>query len=226
MIRSKDSEPRGEGLHLFPFRVMNVKTEEIIELAMKGEVLKNLDRTGWILAGVHRGLVESVAEHSFGTALISLLLAKQCEQDGFEIDLGKTLTMAIIHDLAESSISDIVVDRNAPDSQAQMRIKVDAENQAMSEMLSSLDNVGESFLILWDDLQNQSTLEARVAVSSDILDMLIHAVALERSGVAPSSLTGFFESSILRLEKLDIALALDIYKSLLREHEKHVEDET
>jgi putative hydrolase of HD superfamily len=205
---------------------MNVKIEEIIELAMKGEVLKNLDRTGWILAGVHRNLVESVAEHSFGTALISLLLAKHCEQDGFEIDLGKTLAMAIIHDLAESRISDIVVDRNAPDSQAQLRIKVNAENQAMLEMLSSLNNVGESFLILWDDLQSQSTLESRIVVSSDILDMLIHTVALERSGVAPSSLTGFFESSKQRLDKLDVALAIDIYKSLLREHEKHAEDET
>jgi putative hydrolase of HD superfamily len=205
---------------------MKLKTEEIIELAMKGEILKKLDRTGWILAGVDRSLFESVAEHSFGTALISLLLGKQYEQEGFEIDLGNILAMAIIHDLAESRISDIVVDREAPDSQIQMGRKINAENKAMMELLSPLGTSGKSFLILWEELQNQSTLEARVVGASDIVDMLIHAVALERSGVAPSSLNGFFESSRQRLDKLDIALAIEIYKSLLKEHEKHAENET
>jgi putative hydrolase of HD superfamily len=158
--------------------------------------------------------------------LISLLLGKQYEQEGFEIDLGNILAMAIIHDLAESRISDIVVDREAPDSQIQMGRKINAENKAMMELLSPLGTSGKSFLILWEELQNQSTLEARVVGASDIVDMLIHAVALERSGVAPSSLNGFFESSRQRLDKLDIALAIEIYKSLLKEHEKHAENET
>jgi putative hydrolase of HD superfamily len=205
---------------------MIVKIEEIIELAMKGEVLKTLDRTGWILAGVDRSLVESVAEHSFGTALISLILAKQYELDGVDIDVGKTLSMAILHDLAESKISDIVIDRDAPDSQAQIREKIISENLAMRELMSPLGSIGESFLILWDDIQNQSTIEARVVASSDIIDMLIHAVALERAGVASSSFTGFFESSKQRLDELDVVVAMDIYKALLREHKKHVEDET
>lgn len=205
---------------------MNMNTEEIIELAMKGEVLKNLNRTGWILAGLDGSQVESVAEHSFGTALISLLLAKQCEQNGVKIDVGKILTMAILHDLAESETSDVVIDRDAPDSQIQMRIKAKAETEAMSRILDLLGKAGSSLLTFWDEIQKQTSLEARVVISSDILDMLIHAVALERSGVAPSSLTGFFESSRLRLERLDVALAVDIYKSLYGEHEKHLKNET
>jgi len=111
---------------------MDMNTEEIIKLAMKGEVLKNLDRTGWILAGVDKSQVESVAEHSFGTALISLLLAKHFEQDGIEIDIGKILTMAILHDLAESETSDVVIDRDAPNSQLQKRIKTKAETMGRS----------------------------------------------------------------------------------------------
>jgi putative hydrolase of HD superfamily len=222
MIPDRDSESRGASPYFISFRVMNMKIEEIIELAMRGEDLKNLDRTGWTLVGVDRSLVESVAEHSFGVALISLLLGKQYEEEGFEIDLGKTLAMAIIHDLAESRISDIVVDRDAPDSMEQLRAKANAENLAMFELLSPLGGVGESVLLLWDDLTNQSSLEARVVSSSDIIDMLIHAVALERSGVAPTRLASFFETSKQRLEQLNVAPAIDIYKSLLREHEKHV----
>ena len=201
---------------------MTVETEEIIELAMSGEILKKLDRTGWVLAGVDRSLNESVAEHSFGTILISLLLAKHQEQAGLEIDLGKALSMAALHDLAESRTSDIVIDRKASDSEAQKRRKTEAENEAMLEMLSPLSEVGEFFLALWDELQNQSTLEARIVASSDIIDMLTHAIALERSGVAPKRLTGFFESSKQRLEQLSITPAIDVYKMLLKEHEARI----
>jgi putative hydrolase of HD superfamily len=202
-----------------------MNTEEFVALAMKGEVLKNLDRTGWILAGVSKSQVESVAEHSFGTALISLLLARQCEQDGFKIDIGRVLTMAVLHDLAESETSDIVIDRDAPDSYVQLRSKAEAETQVMSEILILLGNVGESLLSLWDEIQKQTSLEARVVISSDILDMLIHAVALERAGIAPSSLKDFFESSRPRLENLDVSLAINIYKTLYEEHESHLGNE-
>jgi hypothetical protein len=91
-------------------------------------------------------------------------------------------------------------------------------------MFGPLSSGGDSFLNLWEELQNQTSLEARVVVSSDILDMLIHAVALERSGIAPSALAGFFESSRLRLEKLDVASAVNIYKFLYREHEIQLEN--
>ncbi len=201
-----------------------MRAEEIIELAMKGEVLKNMERTGWILAGIDKSLVESVAEHSFGTALVALLLSKQLEMEGYDIDLGITLTMAITHDLAESQISDIVIDRDAQDRQALLKNKLDVENQAMAKLMSSLGVVGESLLKVWNDLQKQTGLEARIVISSDILDMLIRAIILERSSVSPMTLTDFFESSGPRLEKLEIPIVMDIYNVLLRQHEENIRD--
>ncbi|MFW9967925.1 MAG: HD family hydrolase [Candidatus Thorarchaeota archaeon] len=202
-----------------------MKAEEIIELAMKAEVLKDLDRTGWVLAGVDRSLIESVAEHSFGTSFISLLLAKQLEGQGDEIDLGKILTMAIIHDLAESQISDIAIDRDGPNRKALLKAKLDTENSVMVDLLSSLGAMGEELLALWDDFQKQSSIEARVVASADILDMLVHAIALEESCVSPRILTDFFKSSKPRLEKLKFALAIDIFNALLRQHEENIKDE-
>ncbi len=203
-----------------------MKPEEIIELAMEAEVLKNLDRTGWILAGVDKSLIESVAEHSFGAAFISLLMAKQLEWHGQEIDLAKILTMAIIHDLAESQISDIAIDRDAPNRKTLLEAKLDAENRVMVDLLSSLGAAGEILLCLWDDLQKQSSIEARVVVSADILDMLLHAIALEKSGVSPRILVDFFKSSKHRLEELELAIALDIYNALLKQHEENIKDES
>ncbi|MHA2140574.1 MAG: HD domain-containing protein [Candidatus Thorarchaeota archaeon] len=201
-----------------------MRVEEIIELALKGQDLKNLRRTGWILAGVDEALVESVAEHTFGTALVSLLLAKKLEAEGCDVDLGRTLAMAILHDLAESQISDIVVDRDAPNRKALLKAKLEAENQAMINLMSSLGRVGDSLLEFWSDLQKQTGIEARIVLSSDILDMLIRAIALEQSGVSPKALNDFFESSGPRLEKLEVSLALDIYKSLLGLHEDNIRD--
>ncbi|MHA2069631.1 MAG: HD domain-containing protein [Candidatus Thorarchaeota archaeon] len=203
-----------------------MRADEIIELAMNGEVLKKLERAGWVLAGVPKDQVESVADHSFGAALISLLLATHYEQEGHEIDLRRVLSMAILHDLAESKTSDIVVDLDASDSKVQLRAKVNAEQQAMAVIMESLGNVGKSFLALWDDLQDQSSLEARIVTSSDILDMLIHAVALERSGVSSINLSGFFESSKKRIEKLDIALVTEIFDLLLGYHEACIENDS
>ena len=49
--------------------------KDIISLAKHSETLKRLVRTGWSLAGVNRIRPESVGEHSFGTALLSLLIS-------------------------------------------------------------------------------------------------------------------------------------------------------
>jgi hypothetical protein len=75
-------------------------------------------------------------------------------------------------------------------------------------------------------LQKQSSIEARVVISADILDMLIHAIALERAGVSPKILADFFKSSKPRLVKLELATALDIYDALLSQHEENIKDES
>lgn len=195
-----------------------MEPEEIIALAMQGEILKNLPRTGWILAGIDKSLIESVAEHSFGTSFISLLLAKQLISDGMEIDIGRTLAMAVIHDLAEAHTSDIVVHRGGSIDPNVLSSKRAVENQVMADLLKPLGHIGKDLEKDWKALQDQSSVESRIVAASDILDMLIHAIAIEQSGVAPMLLTGFFDSSRDRLSALDIQFAVDIYDELLRIH--------
>src|SRR6185295_13191949 len=68
--------------------------------------LKRLDRTGWVLRGLPSG-TESVAAHSFGVATTAMFLADQLSASGVEIDIPRTLRMALIHDWAEARIGDI-----------------------------------------------------------------------------------------------------------------------
>ena len=78
-----------------------MKPEDLLELMGFVGKLKELERTGWAMRGVKRP--ESVADHSFGTAILSMILAKD---EG--LDVGKAAMMALVHDLPEAVVGDIV----------------------------------------------------------------------------------------------------------------------
>lgn len=76
--------------------------ENIIELFARIHPLDRVPRAGFLLRGVPDP--ESVAAHSHFLALLALLVAHE-EPDTY--DIGKTLAMAVIHDLAEARLMDI-----------------------------------------------------------------------------------------------------------------------
>ncbi len=67
--------------------------------------LKSLPRQGWLDAGIPVADAESVAAHSFGCALLVLLLEEPLRQAGASVE--HCLRLAVIHDLAESQVGDI-----------------------------------------------------------------------------------------------------------------------
>ena len=63
-------------------------------------LLKRSKRTGWLIAGVDNP--ETIAEHTFRTAIIGYLLA---QMEG--ADPHKTATLCLFHDTQESRIGDV-----------------------------------------------------------------------------------------------------------------------
>ena len=192
--------------------------KNIIHLAKHGETLKRINRAGWSLAGVNRTRPESVGEHSYGTALLSLLISKELIEDGWSVDLSEVASMALIHDLPEALISDI------PQTAVQLggndfsKGKRKAEREAMSKLAKIKSNFDKWLVDLWDDIEKKTTMASRIVSGADILDMLIHAVTLEASGISPKVLDQFFITSQERLKLLDITLVLDIFWELYQEH--------
>ncbi len=192
--------------------------KNIIHLAKHGETLKRINRAGWSLAGVNRTRPESVGEHSYGTALLSLLISKELIEDGWSVDLSEVASMALIHDLPEALISDI------PQTAVQLggndfsKGKRKAEREVMSKLAKIKSNFDKWLVDLWDDIEKKTTLASRIVSGADILDMLIHAVTLEASGISPKVLDQFFITSQERLKLLDITLVLDIFWELYQEH--------
>jgi putative hydrolase of HD superfamily len=151
--------------------------------------LKTTTRTGWARRGV--GDPESVADHSWGTALLCLLLA-----DEAGVDRARAVQMALSHDLAEALTGDIVV--NAADPEMDPAEKARLEREAMERLAPAPDH---RLRRLWEAYEAHADAEARFVRDMDLLDMCIQALIYRREGAAPPDrLEEFFASADERIE--------------------------
>ncbi len=77
--------------------------ENIVRFLFEAGSLKLVPRSGWLKAGIKNP--ESVAEHSFRTALIAFILTYLETED--EAKAGRAAFLALLHDLQESRTLDL-----------------------------------------------------------------------------------------------------------------------
>jgi putative hydrolase of HD superfamily len=140
--------------------------------------LKRLYRQGWLKRGLPEGLCESVAEHSFGTALLVLLLAGRSGDGGAlgRLDSGRAALLALVHEMGESYAGDITpmdgVSRE--DKEALERDAIDRALEGHPER--------EWLLSLWEEFEEGSTPEAAFVRQLDRLEMGLQAALQEAEG--------------------------------------------
>lgn len=168
--------------------------------------LKLVPRTGWLLRGVQPA--ESVAEHSYGVALISLLLADLIDEP---VDRERLLILSLLHDLAESITGDIPRPAGLlfPPS-----AKKSLEERALVSLLEGWPD-GEHYLALWHEYEDGSTVEGRLVRDADQLEMLIQADAYERAG--SRGLDEFWQK--LDEEQFAFAATWEIVRQLVEERQ-------
>lgn len=131
--------------------------------------LKHSARTGWWLAGVDRP--ETVAEHSFRTAVIAYLLAML---EG--ADPGKAVLYAVFHDMAETRLGDIP-------SVGKAYLKEPAkEDVAQDQLRGAPEMIVEHLLSLVSEYEDRKTIEARLARDADKLECLAQALEYAAHG--------------------------------------------
>ena len=143
---------------------------KIVDFALIAGKLKSLKRTGWVRNNIPQP--ESVADHSFRTALLAMVLAPK-----IGTDTEKAVKMALIHDLGEAKIGDIVTVK-ANKILPNLTSKLKKERKAMQEILSLLDQ--EEYLKLFDEYEENRTKEARFIKQLDKLEMVIQAYEYEK----------------------------------------------
>jgi putative hydrolase of HD superfamily len=202
------------------------KAEKILELLRHGESLKNIERTGWILAKVDSKRIESVAEHSYGTVLSSIIIAQHLKSEGVEIKMQKVVIMAALHDLPESITGDIARTETFAKDPKRMKKKELAEKDALKLMLEPFDDEFENLHQIWNEFNIGESIESRIVRGADIIDMLLHARELEDSGASTEALHQFFESSKALIETISIEIITEIYKTLCSEHRMQMQSQS
>lgn len=159
----------------------DVEFEGLARYAYEIGHLKQSKRTGWWLAGI--GDPESVAEHSFRTALLGYVLALM---EG--ADPAKTAALCLFHDTAETRLGDIPSVGNRYLTQA-------SPVAVVAEQTAGLPApVVDSIAGLTEEYEAQASQEARVARDADKLECLLQAREYEAQGyrdaaswIAPSA---------------------------------------
>ncbi len=151
---------------------MSKEIKRELDFLLLANRLKTTPRTGWAVRGVTN--CESVADHSFGVALTALTLSEMVPLD---LDREKILTMAVLHDLAESVTGDLSLggSRLLPKG-----AKAEAEKRAMDEALGGL-GFSDRWLVVWTEFEDLVNDEARIVRDADRVDLLTQALVYERN---------------------------------------------
>ncbi|MGH9873063.1 MAG: HD domain-containing protein [Pyrinomonadaceae bacterium] len=140
--------------------------------------MKRLERTGWTLRGLPNG-TESVAAHSFGVCVTAMMLADEVAARGLEVDCERVLRMALLHDWAETRVGDMPRTATAYFGADARKT---AETSAFADIVSGVGSVESEYRALYEDYEGRVSLEARLVKAADVIDLLVQAFALERSG--------------------------------------------
>jgi putative hydrolase of HD superfamily len=133
--------------------------------------LKRLFRQGWLKRGIPQHLCETVAEHSFGVALLCIL-APAPE----DVDRSKALLMAVVHELGETYAGDITpVDGVSPEEKSAL------EREALLRALEGHPECA-SLLSVWEEFEDGSSPEARFVRQLDRLEMGFQAALYQAEG--------------------------------------------
>ena len=173
--------------------------------------LKSIPRTGWLDRGLSPCDAESVADHSWRTALLAWVTAISAPELG--LDANRVLQLALVHDLAEAMMGDDPpYDREAlahladaeraelfrrrierPDHH--QATKRDAEDRVMAQMLALLPTGARSAMTsLWEELRARETPEARFVKEADRVETYMQS--REYRQVHPEIEVGSFAAEI------------------------------
>ena len=132
--------------------------------------LKQLPRSGWFKIGINAP--ESIGEHSFRTAIIGYILAKE---EG--VDVAKTTFCCLFHDLAEARTSDL-------DWLAQNYFNKEdyMDNKVLREQISGLPDELEEDLAELLCLEEKNEEIQKVVRDADLLEAALQGIEYTVSG--------------------------------------------
>ena len=172
-----------------PATASSSSTGSIVDFLTVARGLKTTLRTGWVRQEASPR-IESVADHSWRISLMAMVAAGQQDTDS-GVDTNRLLQMALVHDLAESTVGDITPHCGVSDKD-----KYQMELDAMQKLTDKLgEKQGKHLLDLWKEYEKGESMEAKLCKDLDKLEMILQAQEYETDGQNKKSLDGFFDST-------------------------------
>lgn len=165
--------------------------------------LKVTKRSGWVSqVGIDKP--ESVADHSLRCAILAM-----CIGDLTKADTEKLVRMLLLHDIQEALTGDydLKAKNNVGISNVMARERV-----AVRDILSLLPaELERRYLSIWEEFEDQSTLEAVLARDIDKIEMVMQAVEYEKEGYDPDKLETFWASV---QDRIKTSMVRDLFRLL------------
>lgn len=174
---------------------------ELVDAVQFLDRLASLPRTGWLLRGVTDP--ESIAEHSYGVAVVAAMLVDDLRARGTTVDGEKVLRMALVHDAAEVFTGDIPMPAKTDAFKAALSAQEDA---LLQKILTPADHA------LWHESESGVSLEARIVKAADKVQMLVKALTYEQQ--RRGHLDEFFGPPNQR--HMDLDLPREVFAEVLR----------
>jgi len=144
--------------------------KKILKVFLTLQWAKELPRQGFIALGFKRNEADSVAAHSWTTAMLTYFLASEMKKNGQKVDLNKAIKMALFHDMAETIVGDVGTFVKGMASGAFAGI----EEEGLKWLVKDLPTTKE-ITSLVSEYTQRKTLEARLVKLADNLDALAQA---------------------------------------------------
>jgi len=156
--------------------------QSIIKFLEIAGMLKRTPRTGWVEVDVSQP--ESVADHTFRTAILCMLYA-----DIESLNSLKLLRMALIHDLPEAVIGDLTPIEKTEATK-------EREEKSIKQILGLLPmEQRERYITVWIEYQEGLTREAQALRQLEKIEMALQAKEYQKAGSTSQSLERFIKSA-------------------------------
>lgn len=144
--------------------------KKILKVFLTLQWAKELPRQGFIAMGFKRNEADSVAAHSWVTAMITYMLARQMQKQGQKIDVDRAVKIALFHDMAETIVGDVGTFVKG----MAKGVFADIEEEGLKHLVADLPTKDEMVELVQEYMARQ-TLEARLVKVADNLDALAQA---------------------------------------------------
>jgi putative hydrolase of HD superfamily len=182
--------------------------------------MKAIPRSGWLSHDVSLQDVESVADHTFSTSVLSMLIADLEVERGVRVNTEKVLRMALLHDLAESLTFDIsraYLDYMGTKGE---RMKREIERTAWGHLVKEVEDrqLARRYAGAQREYVEDKTAEAKIVHAADSMDILLQVVSYLRRGYPEALLSDLWKERISMVRESGVPSAHAMLKRIINEN--------